>query len=266
MASEDLRLSGQCADPEIVRDNFNQIRRLINGANSNVIRLQSEDTDFTSLGVNSTIRTFTVFIQSDGASSTITIPNPRIFADAEINKNNTIWIFKGVSGAFAKSVIPAFGTIDGASSINIANDQTIFIQSNGEEYKTLIDSSAAAGSETLQQAYDAAPTQPQILDVSGDGIQFLSLLTIDYIVTDGSFVSEAEIVPTQVNLTSASTTPGTNCNINLNGNSGSIDFGASAGKFRFNEVPEFADNAAAISGGLNPTEIYRTDDNLKIVH
>ncbi|OPY89021.1 MAG: hypothetical protein A4E71_00101 [Smithella sp. PtaU1.Bin162] len=31
-------------------------------------------------------------------------------------------------------------------------------------------------------------------------------------------------------------------------------------------VPSYADNAAAIVGGLKPGDIYRTDDALKVVH
>ena len=32
------------------------------------------------------------------------------------------------------------------------------------------------------------------------------------------------------------------------------------------DTPEYADNAAALSGGLTAGQIYRTGDNLKIVH
>lgn len=34
----------------------------------------------------------------------------------------------------------------------------------------------------------------------------------------------------------------------------------------FSSVPEYADNAAAVTGGLNVGDIYRTGDVLKIVH
>lgn len=32
------------------------------------------------------------------------------------------------------------------------------------------------------------------------------------------------------------------------------------------DTPEYADNAAALAGGLTAGQIYRTGDNLKIVH
>lgn len=38
------------------------------------------------------------------------------------------------------------------------------------------------------------------------------------------------------------------------------------GKMSIGNVPEYADNAAAVVGGLSVGEIYRTGDNLKIVH
>lgn len=123
-----------------------------------------------------------------------------------------------------------------------------------------------SGSVNLQQAYNADTSSPQILDSAGHGIGFTSLANVTVIVTDGSFNSQAEILPTQINLTSSSAGPGTACNLNLNGNSGAISFGASAGKYIFSDIPEFADNAAAIAGDMNPNEIYRTGDDLKIVH
>lgn len=139
----DLKLSGQCADPEIVRENFNKIKRFLADMNSNVIRLQSESIDFSGLGADSGIRTWTVFMQSDTDGCNITIPYSRTFLSSVVNPNNTIWIFKGVSGASAKSVTASSGdTIEGLASLTIANDQTVFIQSNGEEYKILLDTTA----------------------------------------------------------------------------------------------------------------------------
>jgi hypothetical protein len=34
----------------------------------------------------------------------------------------------------------------------------------------------------------------------------------------------------------------------------------------FNDLPEYANNAAAIAGGLKIGQLYRTTDTLKVVH
>lgn len=45
-----------------------------------------------------------------------------------------------------------------------------------------------------------------------------------------------------------------------------ITFNTSTGKYKFENIAEYADNAAALVGGLAIGEIYRTGDALKIVH
>lgn len=34
----------------------------------------------------------------------------------------------------------------------------------------------------------------------------------------------------------------------------------------YKDLPEYADNAAALAGGLTPGQLYRTGDILKVVH
>jgi len=55
-------------------------------------------------------------------------------------------------------------------------------------------------------------------------------------------------------------------NISLNKTDASITFDSDTGKYWMMDVPEFSDNAAAITGGLTAGRIYRTSDALKVVH
>lgn len=54
--------------------------------------------------------------------------------------------------------------------------------------------------------------------------------------------------------------------LRIQNNGGTIFDFLADGKFRIYNAPEFADNAAAIAGGLAPKTIYKTGDFLKIVH
>lgn len=175
-----FNFGGQNHDPEIVRENFNKIARWLTAADACVLTLQSQSADISALGANAAIRTFTVFMRSDTAACDVTIPDPAIFDLSVIGKKDTIFFFKGLSGASTKTVNINSGTVEGASSFTLANDQTVCIQSDGTEYKILFDSSAMTGgsgdtdnfveSVTGYNVDNTHPLNPIILPVEVDGI------------------------------------------------------------------------------------------------
>src|ERR1043165_585829 len=94
-----FNFGGQNADPEVVRENFNKIARYLTAADACVLTIQSQSADISALGASVAIRTFTVFMRSDSGACDVTIPNPTIFDLSVIGKKDTIFFFKGLSGA-----------------------------------------------------------------------------------------------------------------------------------------------------------------------
>lgn len=140
-----FNFGGQNADPEIVRENFNKIARYLTAADACVLSLQSQSANISALGANAAIRTFTVFMRSDTGACDVTIPDPAIFDYSVIGKKDTLFFFKGLSGASSKTININAGTVEGAASFTLANDQTVCIQSDGTEYKILFDTAGMTG-------------------------------------------------------------------------------------------------------------------------
>lgn len=173
-----FNFGGQNADPEIVRENFNKIARYLTAADACVLSLQSESANISALGANAAIRTFTVFMRSDTVACDVTIPDPAVFDYSVIGKKDTLFFFKGLSGASTKTVNINAGTVEGAASFTLANDQTVCIQSDGTEYKILFDSTGMVGgsgdtfveSVTGDNVDNTDPLNPVILTPGIDSV------------------------------------------------------------------------------------------------
>lgn len=204
-----FNFGGQNADPEIVRENFNKIARYLTAADACVLSLQSESANISALGANAAIRNFTVFMRSDTDVCDVTIPDPAIFDYSVIGKKDTLFFFKGLSGASIKTVNINAGTVEGAASFTLANDQTVCIQSDGVEYKILFDSTAGGGGggdDTNFAEDNLTFDSDRTHDLNGFALNIMStgyptsllispaLFSIDIVVGDTAFSSSLKLI------------------------------------------------------------------------
>lgn len=125
--------------------NFNRIARYLTEEDARILNIDSLTADISDLGANSDIRNFTVFMRSNTANCEVIIPDPGVFKYSVIGKKDTLFFFKGLAGSFTKTISVISGTVEGATSITLNNDQSFCIQSDGTEYKVLFNSNGGTG-------------------------------------------------------------------------------------------------------------------------
>ncbi len=72
--------------------------------------------------------------------------------------------------------------------------------------------------------------------------------------------------PNGITLLGDTNSVGNQTNVKVDDTNSTITNISVLGKYQFDNVAEYTDNAAALLGGLTTGMIYRTGDNLKIVH
>lgn len=162
--------------------------------------------------------------------------------DTYFQWNNTL-VYGGygymdlVAGAGATQGINKWELYVGNTADNIysfftgINDENIVLQAVNEITGT--DKGFLTDSTMARVYFDDATGFSRLDATSG---------TISLLQTDGVTTTTISMIPTK------------------------IQFTAPVGKYQFDSVPVYVDNAAALGGGLTAGQIYRDGDNLKIVH
>lgn len=143
-------------------------------------------------------------------------------------------------------------------------DDYIAIYATGDGGGGFFTSSASTGATTQ----DADGNSFNITNIAGFSLQGStsgSTITLSEIYEAGDLLQiqigdgdQTISIHTEFELQQAS--------ISLNKTDASMTFDSDTGKYWMMDVPEFSDNAAAITGGLTAGRIYRTSDALKVVH